>query len=241
MSETAAPPPDPVAAAPVAAAPAPEPAVVPAAAVEQAPAAATPEPVAVAPAIPEQSLLSTPPDPNAEPTIPVGPTPVAYEAFTAPEGVTLDQDAVKPYAEILGQAGVPQDVAQSLVNKYIEQQQADRARALDAWAQQRSTWRDQFIKDPEIGGNRQATTLARAAEAIDRFSGSPENAAAVRKALNDTGAGDHPALIRVFANMMKALSEGRPVPAVMAKAPSQVSGSRSRYNNSPSLPLNGAA
>ena len=233
MSETR----DPVVAAPEpVATPAPE----SVAAASEPVVAATPEPVApAAPVEPAQapSLLSQP----AEVIAPPAPQPVEYQPFTAPEGFTLDDAVLKPYTDILSKHGVPQEAAQELLTRYAEQQKQQQTAQLDAWARTRTDWRDKFIKDPEIGGNKQATTLARCAEVIDRFSGSAENAKELRQMLSDTGGGDHPAIIRLLNNVAKAFGEGRPVPATMAKAPAPVSTPRSRYPNSPSLPLNGAA
>lgn len=245
MSGTA---PDPVVAVPAEAAPPPAPEPV-AAAVETAPEAPAVAPVAeTAPAAepsapeapkPATSLLSEPvaPDPNAEP---IAPEPLTYEPFTWPEGVEADDAALAPYTDVLAAHRVPQEAAQALLDLHIAETQrvaeAFRAEQQSAWDATRADWRDRFMADEQIGGNRQQTTLARASEVIDRFAGTPEQAKELRDVLALTGAGDHPALIRAFANIAKAFSEGRPVPAAMAKGPAPRSTPRSRYTS-----MNGAA
>lgn len=237
--------PDPVVVAPVVdAAPAPAPAPAPepvAVAPVEAPAAepaqaVTPEPaLAEAPKAPA-SLLS-----DAAPAAPLAPPePIAYEAFTWPEGIEADDAGLKPYTDLLANHQVPQETAQALLDLHIAETQrlaeAFRSEQTTAWDAARADWRDRFMADEEIGGNKQQTTLARCAEVIDRFGGTPDQVKELRDTLALTGAGDHPAVIRAFANIARAFSEGRPVPAAMAKGPPQRSTPRSRYSS-----MNGAA
>lgn len=243
MSETvAAPVPDPI---PTATPPTPAPDPVPASPVVEA----TPEPVAAEappaeaapapePAAPE-SLLT-----KAEPELPPEPEPappLEYGEFTWPEGVTANAEEVKPYTDILAKHQVPKEAAQELVNLYTKQMQLYVETRAQAWKDTQQQWREAFTADPDIGGNRQDTTLRRAAGVIERFGGTPEQVQELREVLTLTGAGNHPAVIRAFHNISRVLREGAPVPAVAAKAPPQRGSASSRYVNSPTMPMNGAA
>lgn len=227
--------PDPVVAAP-AAIEAPVVAEAPTPAAELPPAAA---PSLLSDAPPTEPVAEPSPEPTPEPAAP--PQPIAYQAFTYPEGVTADEAAVKPYTDILAAHQVPQEAAQELLNLYTAQQQRQIQANQDLWDRTRTDWRSQFTKDPEMGGNRQDTTLARCREAIDRYGGTPDQVKELRTLLTNHGLGDYPGLARLINNMAKRLSEGRPAPATMAKGPPARSTPNSRYGNSPSLPMNGAA
>lgn len=93
-------------------------------------------------------------------------------------------------------------------------------------------WKEEFVADPDIGGNRQETTLARAGALIEQWGGSAEQQAALRSMLTYTGAGNSVHLIRMFNTLAEALSEGTAVPASQP-APSEARPSRAerRYGN----------
>lgn len=71
-------------------------------------------------------------------------------------------------------------------------------------APERQAWRSAVMTDAELGGSRLDDTIAAAGGVIREF-GTPE---AVR-ALEETGAGDHPEVIRVLARAARALREAR--------------------------------
>lgn len=251
--------------APVAPAPAPAAEPAPAAAPAPAPAASSPaaaEPAAPAATAPvaEPSLLSgEPPKPPADPAAaapvvegepaapaePVAPLPTYELKF--PEGFKVDDAQAGKFNELLGgyerEAGVDHAKFQEFGQKALDfhvaelqrvQAESDRLQT-EAWSTMRNEWRESFKADPEIGGNRRETTLQAAAQIIDQFGGTPAQATELRQILSLTGAGDHPAVIRWAANIAKALSEGRPVPAVVPKPPAMMSRKERRYNT------NGAA
>lgn len=63
------------------------------------------------------------------------------------------------------------------------------------------------MNDPEIGGAKLAGVKATVASAMAQFG----NADEIKSALNETGAGSNPVLIKWFNRMASALSEGTPV------------------------------
>lgn len=231
MSETVA---DPVIAPAPEAPPAPEPVAAPP--VEAV--AAAPEPaVAAEPAAKpaEESLLT---GAEAEPVPePAPPEPIQYADFTWPEGITPNAEEIKPYTDILAKHQVPQEAAQELVSMFTKQAQDMAEARKKVWGDTQAEWRKAFQEDPDIGGNRQDTTLRRAAGVLDRFGGTADQVAELRNVLTLTGAGNHPSVIRLMHNLSKVLREGAPVPAVGAKAPAGRNTASTRYANS----MNGAA
>lgn len=204
-----------------------------------------PAPAPEAPA-PEAKPADAPvADPAAPPEAPVA-TP-AYE-FKLPEEVQAAPDQLAKLSELIGglevdaklDHGKAQEFGQKALDYHLSELQRvtneidQQGRA--AWNDMREGWRNTFKSDPELGGNRQQTTLAACNRIIDQFGGNDAQRAELRTILGTTGAGDHPALIRLLANVGKALGEGRPVPAVVPKSPVVPSRKERRYHAS-----NGAA
>jgi len=193
------------------------------------------------------------PAPAAEPAAPAPVEPAApvaiptYE-FKVPEGIEAAPEQLAKLNELIGgfeiDAKVDHGKAQEFGQKALEFHVAELQRVAseidqqgrEAWNTMREDWRNTFKSDPEIGGNRQQTTLAACTRIIDQFGGNEAQRAELRTILSTTGAGDHPALIRLLANVGKALGEGRPIPAVTPRSPVVPSRKERRYHAS-----NGAA
>ena len=131
--------------------------------------------------------------------------PEKYE-FKAIEGSPLKPADVDKIAALAKERGLSQDEAQKL----LEEKSQERSSFLNDQQAEfntiRSGWREQFQKDPEIGGEHAKATAENAKRAIEKFA-SPE----LKQALNVTGFGDHPELIRVFARIGKSMAEDKTV------------------------------
>jgi len=130
-----------------------------------------------------------------KPATPV--VPEVYE-FKMPDGFTLDATVAQEFSPIAKEMGLTQEQAQKFADVYAKAQQ----RQLDTHTEQMSQWVDQVKADKEIGGDKLAENLSIARKAIDTFGGDE-----VRTLLNDTGFGNHPALIRMAVKIGKAISE----------------------------------
>jgi hypothetical protein len=123
--------------------------------------------------------------------------PEKYE-FTAPEGVVLDTKAVEQFEPIARELNLTNDQANKLVAlqaSIVRQQQ-------EVWAQQRQTWESAVKTDKELGGTALDGNIRLAQSALTKF-GTPE----LRAALDTTGMGNHPELVRVFTRIGKAMAE----------------------------------
>jgi hypothetical protein len=175
----------------------------------------------------------------------VEPAPLpAYEEFKLPEGITItDTERLSDFTKTLAEFETVtkadhaevQKFGQQLVDKHIAavQKGVERMQELNiqAWEKQKSDWKESFINDPEIGGNRQETTVSAAREFITTHGGTPEQQTEFRKLMESSGVGNHPAMIRMLANAMKAKAEGSPLPATkpMPESSSKVT---KRYGSS---------
>lgn len=88
---------------------------------------------------------------------------------------------------------------------------ADRLREQEAaqqmqWQAQISQWRQEVAQDPDLGGENLAASVARAQLALDRF----DQDKSIGRLLEETGYGNHPAVVRFFNRMADALMEDSP-------------------------------
>lgn len=151
--------------------------------------------------------------------------PPKYDAFTLPEGVSLDEKSVGDFTNLLSSLELEgkadhakvQEFGQKAVEFYINEQknavQKLEEHYANAWEQQKTDWREATVKDPEIGGNRLQTTLDSALTFIRTHGGTAEQQAEFRSLMDSSGLGNHPAIVRLLANAGRAMSEGRPLAA----------------------------
>jgi hypothetical protein len=144
--------------------------------------------------------------------------PEAYAEFTLPEGISLDKAALEGFTPLAKELGLSQENAQKVVDLYATKllPQIQQAFA-EQQTQKVEGWLQDSMKDPEIGGARFDETVSIAKKALDAF-GSP----ALKAALDDSGLGNHPEVIRLLANIGKRVSEDR-----TASTTSAATGSRS--------------
>ena len=130
--------------------------------------------------------------------------PEKYE-FKVPEGMNVDQalaDAVSPiFKELkLTQEGVDKLTAAYAphVQKMVEAQKTE---AVNTFKSIVNEWKDQTMK---VLGNEPEKEMSHASKAISKFSDDPK---AVRQVLNETGLGNHPAIVKLLVNAGKALAQ----------------------------------
>jgi hypothetical protein len=132
------------------------------------------------------------------------PAAAPYEAFRLPEGASLDEAAMQQVTELFQQARLDQATAQRFVDLAMGREQAALQRGVQAFSDLQTKWTGEIKADPDIGGDRLTASLASAARAIDRL-GVP----GLREALNVTGAGNHPDVVRAFVRLGQMLAEDR--------------------------------
>lgn len=147
-----------------------------------------------------------------------------YEAFKLPEGVSADEMRLGEFTTLLAEAELAkgdhtkmQDFGQKLVDRHIAEVQEVLKKQSDffinAFEKQKVEWKEKFLSDPEIGGNRWQTTASAANEFISTHGGNAEQQKELRQLMESSGVGNHPAVIRIFAKAMMNMSEGKPLPA----------------------------
>lgn len=173
-----------------------------------APDAATAAQTEVAPTEAETSLLGG--DVKDEAPVEEAPAAVVPEAYElALEGVTLDAALVEEATPIFKELGLTNDQANALLPlapKLMENaQNALMQQMVDAGNQQRQQWLEAAKADPEIGGAKMGETVHLAGKAFDALGyadGHP-----FRKALTESGFGNHPDMIRMARRLGEMVGE----------------------------------
>lgn len=159
---------------------------------------------------PQQTTSSAEPQkpPEAKPA-----TPEKYE-LKQPEGSPIDSQALEETAAFSRELGLTNEQAQKLVDRdhqlltsYVAAQQ----QALIERSQ--TQWVDEIKADKEIGGadfNRNAELARRAMAKFGSDS--------LKQALNESGLGSHPELVRAFVRIGKAMAEDTLAPAAGSPA-----------------------
>jgi len=125
------------------------------------------------------------------------------------EGFTVDPSLVQNADPVLREIGLSNEAANKLLpvaRDIMARTQESLVRQIeDAAAVQKKTWYDAFVADPEIGGARRGETEHFAAKGLDALGyaqGHP-----FREALNNSGFGNHPDMIRAFRRLGELVGE----------------------------------
>ncbi|QMR74650.1 peptidase [Enterobacter sp. RHBSTW-00175] len=131
--------------------------------------------------------------------------PEKYE-FQAGEGVELDTEALKDFEPVARDLNLTNEQAQKLVDAYPKILAGVQQRQAEAWQAQTEQWAADVKADKEIGGDKLTANLSAAQRALEQF-GDPE----LKEYLDSTGLGNHPALVKAFIKVGKAMSEDKVV------------------------------
>jgi len=135
--------------------------------------------------------------------------PITYEAFKTPEGLALDEAKVAEFSKLAAEAKMPQEVAQKFVDLYTAELKQLTEAPMRAWTALQNKWQEEVRNDPVIGGANLDKNLAATKAGLSNLLG--EEAKAFFDALNITGAGNNPAILR---GLMKAAAPHAPASPV---------------------------
>lgn len=148
-------------------------------------------------------------DPPADDAPQAAAVPETYE-LAVPEGFEkLDDTAVEAATPVFKELGLSNEQANKLVpvvadyaKRIVEQRDEQ---LMGTILEQRKTWLNDAKADKEIGGANWDATMQSAARALDRL-GFPKGSP-LRVALDESGFGNHPELIRFAAKVGKEIGE----------------------------------
>ena len=134
--------------------------------------------------------------------------PESYTDFTLPENMEVNAAVMDEFKGMAKEANLPQETAQKFVEtgaKLVQDAVQNFALSqVEAYAKKVDTWHESRAKDPEIGGTdeKQNEVLSSASKVVRSLGGE-----SLLKALDETGAGNHPEIIRAFYRIRELVGE----------------------------------
>lgn len=167
-------------------------------------------------------------------------TPVEY-VLTLPEGSPLDPAVLERTAADARTQGLTNEQAQAVVNR-ISQEAAVLAEAQMAAYQPGGAeygklvdgWKAQTLADESLGKTpeERTATIQRGHQVLQKYvEAHPDQQDAINGFLNDTGLGNHPAMVKVFAWLGRAMSETPVVKGPPASASGEKNAAKALYPN----------
>ncbi len=151
----------------------------------------------------EQKSEEAPPEKHA---------PEEYADFTFPDAFKLESQDLTEFKSFAREQDLTQEQAQKVldfagpkIRQMIEQ-------PYKAWNDLQTKWQEEVRTDPEIGGTKYEQSVREAGNVFvlgesNPFVKSESEAKALREALNTTGAGNNPAIVKLFVKMGRLLAE----------------------------------
>lgn len=147
------------------------------------------------------------------PAVPV--VPEKYE-YKPPEGIEVSEEGLSSFNAKAKELGLTQDQYKAAVD-FALARDAENAKADGAtWDALQTQWQGETFNDPAIGdGKKLLPEVSQAISRVNQEFGSPE----LIRALEITGAGNNPEVVRFFHKIGKALGDagslqfGKPAPA----------------------------
>jgi len=146
--------------------------------------------------------------------------PLTADSFTIPEGVEVSEELLGGFTELMNDDKMSRaELAQGIIDLQIESTQTAMESAQEAaqtlWTDTQTEWQDAIRADPEMGGENWDKTAATIKKGMESVGATKETFAA----LDLTGAGNHPEIVRVLHALTKKLVEGGPVRGNQTQAP----------------------
>lgn len=148
---------------------------------------------------------------------PSAPEPITADDLALPEGYALPEELGPQFLELMNNPPESRaEFANAVLGLHTQILQQTAETYAQQWEATQEEWRTSVQNLPEIGGRNLESSLGEIAKVLDRYGD-----AEAREALAVTGAGNHPALVRLFHKMAKDLNEAPPVKGTPAtSAPS---------------------
>lgn len=133
-----------------------------------------------------------------------------------PEGFQADVKQVDAFKALASEVGLDSAKAQRVFDSYVALEKS-RTEALDAAVEAQSAkWRAEVDALPEFTGPARQESMADVQRALARFGGKP-----LGELLDAAGLGNHPLLVKAFADIGKALREDTIAGSTKPGAPSE--------------------
>lgn len=123
-----------------------------------------------------------------------------------PENSDLTQAEIDEVLNLAKENNLTQEQAQKIVDARASSISGYVSRTMEKHKEQVAAWADSVKSDKELGGENYKKTIELSRRAIDKYA-SP----ALKKALDESGYGNHPELVRVFKRFGETISDSKMV------------------------------
>jgi len=130
--------------------------------------------------------------------------------YSIPEGYKeedIDKELLGQYNDMAKKAGLSKESYTEFFKKYAEGIEKYQDKLFQMVIKQQSEWKSQIENDAEIGGEKKGDTLLSINQMLKTIGGDDE-IVKFKDAMRDTGAGNHPVIIKFLARASKMVSEG---------------------------------
>ena len=127
-----------------------------------------------------------------------------YNDFKLPEGFVVDDKEMGEFVGMAKENGLSQEGAQKMLDMGLAREKAAANAGVQAYQDLQTKWHGEVMADPEIGGTKWTATIA----SIDALMGKL-NIPGLKEAMNLTGAGNNPAIVKAFARLAAMAKEDR--------------------------------
>lgn len=161
----------------------------------------------------EKSLISKTEEPKvedkkAEEKKADAPAPFALDKLKLPEGMDKADPILAKFGETIANDKLgPQERAQALIDLHTDVIKKVGEANTEAWKNVKAEWEAEVKADKEIGGDKLQPALQQISKALETSLGI-DGAKAFKSALDITGAGSNPAIVRGMAKLAAVLTEG---------------------------------
>lgn len=121
-----------------------------------------------------------------------------------PEGSMLTAQKLEELTSYAKEKGLTNEQAQELLNQQSNAVSEHMKSIHDSYVQKVESWKQDSMKDPDLGGDKFGENVELAKRAVEQFS-TPE----FKKLLDETGFGNHKEVLRLFANIGRQMGEGK--------------------------------
>lgn len=126
-----------------------------------------------------------------------------------PEGMSMDTEALERFTPVAKELKLSNDQAQKLADLYAERQEATFKAQREAYAKTVEGWIKEVKADKEIGGTNLPVTQATCKKALSVYDPGGE----FMKLMDESGFGNHPAVLRFVNRVGKSVREDQGVQA----------------------------
>ena len=129
-------------------------------------------------------------------------TPIEYKDFKFPNEVKVDDADLGSFKDVAKELKLTQEQAQKLIDLQASVAQKHAKITQDQWNDVQKDWRTKSETDKEFGGEKFKENIGVAKKALDAFASKE-----FKEALELTGMGNHPEMIRFLYKVGKTLKE----------------------------------